>query len=123
VATEGSGVGTVGMTMMVIWDGRREAIGVGRRNDRASTFSSEIKDSVAAADDNRGASAPPNLSSDTRAFEHHRHANARAFVLGQGRKDDCADCVVVGNSGARGDVHRGRRGTDKAEGDADNTIC
>jgi hypothetical protein len=36
VATEGSGVGTDGRTMMVIWDGRREAVGVGRHNDRAA---------------------------------------------------------------------------------------
>ena len=36
--------------------------------------------------------------------------------------DDGADCVVVGNSSARGDVHRGHRGADEAEGDADDTI-
>jgi hypothetical protein len=36
VATEGSGVGTDGRTMMVIWDGRREAVGVGRRNNRGA---------------------------------------------------------------------------------------
>ena len=53
----------------------------------------------------------------------HRHADVRAFVLGRGQRDDGADSVIVGNSGARGDVHRGRRGADEAEGDADDTIC
>ena len=86
------------------------------------TFSSGIKDSTA-TDDNRGATAPPTPSSDARAFERHRHSDVRAFVLGRGRRDDGADCVIVGNSGARGDVHRGRRGADEAEGDADDTIC
>jgi hypothetical protein len=37
--------------------------------------------------------------------------------------DDGADSVVVGNSSARGDVHRGHRSADKSEGDADNIIC
>ncbi len=63
------------------------------------------------------------LSSDARAFERHRHAKVSTFVLGRGRRDDGADCVIVGNSGARGDVHRGRRGADEAEGGADDTIC
>ena len=92
------------------WDGAT----IGRR-----TFSSGIKDS-AAADDDRGATTPPTPSSDARAFERHRHSDVRAFVLGQGRRDDGADCVVVGNSSARGDVHRGHCGADEAEGDADN---
>ena len=58
------------------------------------------------------------------AFECHRHANVRAFVLGPGWRDNGADGGVVHNSGAHGDVHRGRHGTDEAEGDADadNTI-
>jgi hypothetical protein len=63
------------------------------------------------------------FSSNACAFERHRHANVRAFVLGQGWRDDGADCVIVGNSGARGDVYRGRRGADKVKGDADDTIC
>ena len=95
------------------WDGAT----IGRR-----TFSSGIKDS-AAADDDRGATAPPTPSSDARAFERHRHSDVRAFVLGRGRRDDGADCVVVRNSGVRGDIHRGRRGADEAEGDTDDTIC
>ncbi len=66
--------------------------------------------------------AVPTLSSDARAFERHRHADVRASVLGRGRRDDGADCVVVGNSSARGDVHPGHRGADEAEGDADDTI-
>ncbi len=90
------------------------------------TFSSGIKDS--AANDNRGATAPPTPSSDARAFERHRHADVCALVHGQGRRDegarrdDGADCVVVSNSSARGDVHRGHRSADKAEGNADDTI-
>ncbi len=63
--------------------------------------------------------AVPTPSSDARAFERHRHANVRAFVLGRGRRDDGADSV---DSSACGDVHRGHRGADKAEGDADDTI-
>ena len=34
--------------------------------------------------------------------------SVRAFVLGQGRRDDGADGVIVGDSG--GDVHHGGRG-------------
>ncbi len=49
------------------------------------------------------------LSSDARAFKRHQHADLPTFVLGRGRRDDGADCVIVGNSGARGDVHHGRR--------------
>ncbi len=63
------------------------------------------------------------LSSDARAFKCHQHAYVRAFVLGPGRRDNGADCVIVGNSGTRGNVHRGRRGADEAEGVADDTIC
>jgi hypothetical protein len=44
---------------------------------------------------------------DTRAFERHQCANVRAFVLGQGQRDDSANCIVVvgSNGSARGDVH------------------
>ena len=86
------------------------------------TFSSGIKDS-AAVDDDRGATARPTPSSNARAFKCHRHTNVRAFILGRGRRDNGADCVIAGNSGAREDFHRGRRGADKAKGDADDTIC
>jgi hypothetical protein len=86
------------------------------------TFSSEIKDSTA-TDDNRGATALPTPSSDAPAFVRHQHVGVRAFVLGRGRRDDGADCVVVGNSGARGGVHCGHCGADKAEGNADDAIC
>ena len=85
------------------------------------TFSSGIKDS--AANDDRGATAPPTLSSKAHAFKRHRHANVRAFVFCRGRMDDGADGVVVGNSSARGNVHRGHRSADESEGNADNTIC
>jgi hypothetical protein len=54
---------------------------------------------------------------DARAFERHRCADVCAFVLGQGRRDDGADGIIVGNSG--GDVHRGGRGTDDGDGDDD----
>ena len=62
-------------------------------------------------------------ATDAHTFERHQHTDVRAFVLRQGRRDDGADGVVVGNSSARGDVHRGRRSADEAKGDADNTIC
>ncbi len=62
-------------------------------------------------------------ATDAQAFERHRHADVRAFVFRRGRRDDGADGAVVGNSSARGDVHRGRRGADESEGDADNIIC
>ena len=52
-----------------------------------------------------------------------RHANVRTFVLGQRWRDNGADYIIVGKSGARGNVHHGRRGTDKAKGDADDTMC
>jgi hypothetical protein len=87
------------------------------------TFSSRIKGSAATANDDRGATAPSTPSSNARAFECHRHADVCTFVLGQGWRDDGADCIVVGNSGACGDVHHGRRNADKAEGDSDDTIC
>ncbi len=48
--------------------------------------------------------------------------SSAVFVLGRGRRDDGADGVVVGNSGTRGDVYRGRRGADYAEGCADGII-
>ncbi len=62
-------------------------------------------------------------SSDSHTFKRHRHANVRAFVLGQGRRDDGADSIIIGNSGARGEVHRGRRDADEDKGNADDTIC
>jgi hypothetical protein len=89
---------------------------------KRSGWDGGIKDSAAANDD-RGATALPTPSSDARAFKRHKHANVCTFVLGRGRRDDGADCVVVGNSSARVDVHRGRRGADKDEGDTGNTIC
>jgi hypothetical protein len=47
------------------------------------TFNSGIKDSAAATNDDRGATAPPTPSSDNaRAFERHRHPNVCAFILG-----------------------------------------
>ncbi len=63
---------------------------------------------------------------DARAFERHRRANVRVFILGRGRRDNSIDSIVViGSNGvARGDVHRGRRcaaaANDDANGDADD---
>jgi hypothetical protein len=47
---------------------------------------------------------------DARAFERHRRADVRVFVLGRGWRDDSVGgIVIVGSDGAaRGDVHRGR---------------
>ena len=65
---------------------------------------------------------------DALAFERHRRADVRAFVLGRGRRDDSADGIVVigSDGGARGDVHHGRRcaapPADDAHGDADTSF-
>ena len=87
------------------------------------TFSSRIKNSAVAINDDRGMTAPPAPSSDACTFERHRHANVPAFVLGQGQRYSGADCVVVGNSGACGNVHRGRHSADEAKDNADDAIC
>ena len=60
---------------------------------------------------------------DACAFERHRQANVCAFVLGRGQREDGADGIVVGNSGAHGNVHHGRSGAYNAKGNADNIIC
>ena len=46
---------------------------------------------------------------DAPAFKHHRRTNARVFVLGQGRRDDGANGIIVicGDGGARGDIPHG----------------
>ena len=43
------------------------------------------------------------------------------FLLGRGRREDSADVVV--ESGARGDVHYGRRCADNAKSNAEDNIC
>ncbi len=66
---------------------------------------------------------------DARAFERHQCIDVRAFVLGQGRRDDSADGIVVGDSSD--DVHRGSCGTDDGDGggdgnsnrDGDDILC
>jgi hypothetical protein len=60
-------------------------------------------------------------SADARAFECHRCADVRVFILGQGRRDDGANGVVVGDSG--GNVHRGGRGTNDSDSNADDILC
>ncbi len=74
------------------------------------------------------ADSPEPSAANVRAFERHRRADVRVFVLGRGRRDDSADGIVVVGSdgGARGDVHRGHRcaaaASDDADGNADD-IC
>ncbi len=57
---------------------------------------------------------------DAQAFERHQRSEVLVFVIGQGRRDDSADGIVVGGSddGARGDVHRGRQCAAAAVDDA-----
>ncbi len=56
------------------------------------------------------------------AFERHRRANVRVFIIGQGQRDDSADGIVVvgSNGGARGDIHRSRQCAAAADNDAAN---
>ena len=49
--------------------------------------------------------------------------SSAGFVLGQGQRDNGADGVVVGNSGAHGGVHHGCGGADYTEGCAEDIIC
>ena len=58
----------------------------------------------------------------THAFKRHRRANVRVFILGQGRRDDSADGIIVVGSdgGARGDVHCCRQCAAAANDDAAN---
>jgi hypothetical protein len=53
------------------------------------------------------------------AFERHQHANVRIFIIGQGRRNDSADGIVVigSDGGAHGDVHRGRQCAATADDD------
>ena len=72
-------------------------------------------------------------------MRHHQRADVRVFVLGRGWRDDSVNSIVVvgSDSGARGDIHRGRRcaaatrnnaaDNDTADangdGDADDIVC
>jgi hypothetical protein len=58
---------------------------------------------------------------DARAVKRNRCANVRAFILSQGRRDDDTKGAVVGNRS--GNVHRGGRGTDDGDSNADNILC
>ncbi len=68
---------------------------------------------------------------NARAFELHRRADVPLFVLGQGRRDDSADGIVLmgSNGGTRGDVHHGRQCAAAAnhnangDGNADVIVC
>ncbi len=54
------------------------------------------------------------------AFECHRRANVRVFILGRGWRDDSANGIVVvgSDAGACGDVHHGRQCAAAADDDA-----
>ena len=73
---------------------------------------------------NVGGSGTIRECSDTHAFERHRRADVRVFVLGRGWRDDSVNSVdsivIVGSDGvARGEVHRGCRCDTAAADDAD----
>jgi hypothetical protein len=76
-----------------------------------------------------GGSSTVRECADAHAFKRHRRADVRVFVLGQGRRDNSVDSiVVVGSNGiARGDVHRGCRcaaaADEDANGDANDIVC
>ena len=54
------------------------------------------------------------------AFECHQRANVRAFILGQGWRDnDAIDVIVIGSNGGT----RGRRNTSNVGRNADNILC
>jgi hypothetical protein len=81
-ATEGLGWAQTGGRWWWYGTGAVERLGWDGAMIERRTFSSGIKDS-AATDDDRGATALPTPSSNARAFERHRHADVRAFVLGR----------------------------------------
>ena len=62
-------------------------------------------------------------------FQTPSTPDVRVFILGQGRRDNSVNSIVViGSDGvARSDVHRGRRcaatANDNANGDTDNIVC
>ncbi len=71
------------------------------------------------------------------ALKCHQCADVRVFLLGQGRRDNSTNGIVVvrNNGSARGDVHRGRQcaaanddnnaddNTADANGNADDIVC
>ncbi len=74
------------------------------------------------------------------AFERHRRADVRIFVIGRGRREDNADGIVVigSDGGAREDVYRGCQcaaaaadddvsdddtANADADGDSDDIVC
>jgi len=112
------------------WWRQREARqrGTVRRRQRGGS-STEAAAVAAVQQCNVGGSSTFRECTDTHAFERHRRAEVRVFVVGQGWRDDSVDSIIiVGSDGvARGDVHRGRRCTaaanDDADGDADVIVC
>ncbi len=69
---------------------------------------------------------------NARTLERHQRADVRLFVLGRGRRDDIAECIIVirSNGGAYGDVHGGCRyaaatadNDANGDGDANNIVC
>ncbi len=77
-------------------------------------------DLAAARQRDVGGSGTVRECADARAFESHRRADVRVFVLGRGRSDDSVNSIViVGSDGiARSNVHRGRRCAAAANNDA-----
>jgi hypothetical protein len=86
-------------------------------------------DLAAARQRDVGGSGTVRECADAHAFESHRRANVRVFVLGRGRRDDSVDSIVVVGSGgiARGDVHRGCRcattNDDDGDANANDIVC
>jgi hypothetical protein len=85
---------------------------------------------VAAAQQcNVGGSGTIRECANARAFERHRRANVRLFVLGRGQRDDSVDSIIVVSSDgvAHQDVHCGRRcaaaTNDDDDGNADDILC
>ncbi len=76
-----------------------------------------------------GGSGTVRECADARAFERHRRADMRIFVLCRGRRDNSVDSIVIVDSDgvARGNVQGSLRcaaADDNApKGDADNIAC
>ncbi len=72
-----------------------------------------------------GGSGTVRECADARTFKRHRRANVRVFVLGQGRRDNSVDSIVVVSSDgvAHEDVHRDRRCAAAADNDTDDILC
>ncbi len=76
-----------------------------------------------------GGSGTARECADAHAFERHRRADVRVFVLGRGwRNDSVNSIIVIGSDGvARGNIHRGRQcaatANDNVDGNANYILC